>query len=289
MRTTDWDGLITAVSSIAHGGEDRGNLRTLRHEQMIGADGKPRLRPLISGNAIKGELRRIAARLYQHQLVGDGKLPFRAVNALRTGGMLTETKTHKEVLTGERQAVLRDTIPVLGVFGVSGGGRIMRGRLYVDKAVPLARETAHLAPYYSLTPNAADLPAVQDLISEEFHARHPDADTTRATFDGETAADGNPMFWWTQTFCAGTQLMHAIRLEDATAVETAFFTDVLATFAHRGRVGGQQSRGLGRTTATYTATTADSAGAPADPEPANWRQHVTEHGADLAVERLGWL
>ena len=137
MLTLHYRGALTARTAIAHGGDDRGIIHTFRHEHLI-LGGRPALVPIISGGAIRGSLRRTSAAMFQAALVGpEGRLPFPVVHALRTGGALTETRDHSEVLTGERQAMLRDLVPHFALFGVSGGGRIMSGRLHVGKALPV--------------------------------------------------------------------------------------------------------------------------------------------------------
>lgn len=295
MRTVRYSGTLTALSSIAHGGKDTGTLHGFRRETLINPEGKVLQGiPIVSGGVIRGQLRRTAAKLMQHAVTqgeADFRLPFHQVHALRTGGSLTETRTTGEVLNIERQAKLRDLIPMFAVFGVSGGGRIMSGRLQVDKAIPIAAETAWLADTVP-----AGLASVYSLIQREPYSRVADVmDAEAATWiapseDGETLPKGSgQMYWQLETLAAGVKLQHSLTLEDATPVEAAFLADVVKAWSRKGaRIGGQGARGHGRVRVDYAETTTDVYGDPAEPEAGDWRAHVALHQEE-AREALKWL
>ena len=50
MRTTQWEGTLTALSSIAHGGETRGTITLLRRELVCSSSGELVHVPIVSGN-----------------------------------------------------------------------------------------------------------------------------------------------------------------------------------------------------------------------------------------------
>lgn len=145
MRTVTYTGTLVARSSISHVGDGGGRVHVLRRENVVTADGEVIGVPIVSGAVIRGRMRRLGAAMV-HEALGGGPLPFNVVTALAQGGVLTETRTAREVLTGDRQARLRERIPLLGLMGVVGGGRMMAGRLMVSKAIPVGRETLHLLP-----------------------------------------------------------------------------------------------------------------------------------------------
>lgn len=296
MRTVEYSGTVKALSSIAHGGKDVGTTHQFRRERLIQPDGRDLGPiPVVSGSVIRGGLRRYAATMTHVAAAGDGRLPFPAVHALRTGGSLRETRTKRELLTGERQARLRDLIPMLGVFGVTGGGRIMSGRLVVDKAIPVAAETAFLAPHYGVDLSGYTPPVVWTLVQREQHARWADVLDAKAQpyVDPETVVDlgsgAGTMIWSTETLPAGTLLFHRFILEDATPVEVSFFDDLMAGWARKARIGAQRARGNGMVETRYTRTVTDSLGNPADVEEClPWREHMTAN-ADEVLEALSWL
>jgi len=81
--TIRWSGTVTAVSSIAHGGQQLGTTTLLRREKMLLADGRIDYVPVISGNTFRGWLRRVGEDLLREQLRYDGQLSLTAAHALR--------------------------------------------------------------------------------------------------------------------------------------------------------------------------------------------------------------
>ncbi|MFF2028147.1 hypothetical protein ACFVW2_41070, partial [Streptomyces sp. NPDC058171] len=142
MRSTvRWDVELTALSSISQKGEDSGTTTTLfRRELVIQPDGKPVLVPIVSGNSLRGGLRRIAEELFRDVIGYEGQIPLSAAHALRNGGSLT--KVTGDGLTGRRRQRLRELVPPIGVFGGNGGGQPpIDGCLKVGKVIPRVRET----------------------------------------------------------------------------------------------------------------------------------------------------
>lgn len=295
MQTVTYEGTLTAISSISHGGQDRGITHGFRKETIIGADGRPIGGiPVISGSVIRGTMRRKAARLMQTAL-SDGddiRLPFHAVHALTTGGSMTETRSSGEVLTVERQARVRDLIPLFGVFGVAGGGKVMSGKLSVDKAIPIARETAHLTSSQEPSPLS-----VFTLVQREQYSRVADVENGTASAliapsnDAQALPAGSgQMLYQIETLAAGTVLLHSVTIEDANPVEAAFFDDVLRSWHPKGvaQLGGQGARGLGKARAEYVRSTTDVWGDEVEPETADWKAFVRDHRGE-ALEALSWL
>lgn len=296
MRTVNYEGVLRARSSIAHGDRVMGVTATFRRETLMLPDGKalPGV-PVVSGGVIRGELRRIAAKMFQLALM-DGldakELPFSVVHALRTGGSLTETRTKGEAINGAKQASIRSLVPMLGVFGAAGGGRIISGRLIVDKAIPLAKETAFLAPGTMTIPDT--LPSIWTLVQREQYSRVADVeDASTAPYVKRTEDDSLPpgsgqMLWVQETLIAGTTLLHSVTLEDGTDMEAAFLADVMNAFPRIGRVGGNKARGLGRISTDYTVTNSDIWNTPVEPSVADWRAAVVAN-RDEILEVLSWL
>lgn len=292
MRTIEWRGSILALSSIAHTGKESGTNHGFRRETLIRPDGT-RIAgvPVISGGVVRGSMRRVAAAMAQHAIAGDsGRLPFPVVHALRTGGALRETGTSGEVLTGERQAALRDLIPMLSIFGFSTSGRIVSGRLEVDKPLPVARETLYLAEHYQVDTGDFRPPGIWELIQQEHYTRFADVnDSAAQTYiedDPEVSREipkgsGN-MLWSQETLPAGTRLFHSVVLNEGTPVEVSFMDELMRRWAARGKIGAQLGRGMGRVQFDYTRTCYDVLGDPAEAEPEqDWRKYVEDHREEL--------
>lgn len=298
MRTIVYTGTLRAQTSISHGSKASGNNHPFRRETFILPTGK-RLAsvPVVSGGAVRGSLRRMAAAMTQKAIAGEGTLPHPVVHALRTGGSLRETRTSGDVLTGERQAILRDVIPMFGVFGLSAGGRIMSGRLQVGKPLPVAKETTYLAGHYQADLDNYDPPSIWQVIQRETYTRVADVNDSAAQLliDDLEAADrdlpkgsGN-MIYTHETISPGTLLFHNLVLDAATPTEVSFFDDLVRRWSKRATIGGQIAKGLGRVEPRYTRTAYDILGDEIDDEDAQpWQQHVADR-AEQVKDVLTWL
>lgn len=171
LASITWQGTITATSSIAHGGQTRGTTTLLRRELIATPDGALVHVPVISGNSLRGRLRRVGEELLREVLRYEGQLTPAAAHALRGGGALA--KTSSEPLSGSRLATLRALVPQIAVFGTAGGGTIIDGALDVGKITPHLAETAHItgAPSTRSAFSATQL---------ERYTRHDDSSTHEA-------------------------------------------------------------------------------------------------------------
>lgn len=299
MRTIEWRGTITAKSSIAHGGKDSGTKHGFRREVVILPTGKRLTAPVLSGSVIRGSMRRLASAMVLDAITeGGGKrLPFSAVHTFRTGGSLRETRSSEEVITGEKQALLRDLFPMLTVFGFSTRGRIISGRLIVDKAFPLTRETAYLAPAYGQESlDEQTLPSVWEIVQQEQYTRFADVGESVASGDvdldqgiPEISKGSGNMLWTQETLAAGTRFLHSVRLEEATPNEVSFTDELMRRWTSIGRIGAQRSRGMGRFSFDHERVCTNILGDAAEDEPGTgWREHTREHASDIQ-EAIWWL
>lgn len=262
--TTTWRGTITATSSISHGGETRGTVSLLRRERIL-IDGAAVHVPVISGNAVRGRLRRTAEELFRETLAYEGEIPLAAAHILRGGGSLAKARTP---LSGARLRQARDLILPLAVFG-GVVGRTIEGALQVGKLMPHLAETQHLTgaggPSAFEAVQLETYTRVDESTSAGMQALHlqatpldadgqVDVDAVAAVSgNDERDEDGKPMVMRIETFPAGTSFASWYSLRHATALQTAFFVDVLDRFTHDGRLGGRGAIGLGTFTANLTA------------------------------------
>jgi len=290
-----WSGTVRALSSVAHGGEQRGTIMALRRETVIQPDGRAVLVPIISGNSWRGRLRRIGEELLRDALGYEGELELAAAHALRGGGSLARTSA--EPLSGRRLQELRLLIPQVGVFGCAAGGRIIDGCLRVGKVVPQIAETAHI-----LAGPASEMPWIratqlETYLRQDDTNQHAFADLVGVVpvdvdesgaplFDAVEAGAGTErmLMFRVETFPAGTTFETWLRLDRATPREVAFFADVLAQFSAEGRLGGRVGIGHGQVALNLEQRRV----AGVEPTPVDWRRELVEH-RDQAMNVLRYL
>jgi len=296
------EGFVTALSSIAHGGETAGTMRLLRREKIVGPDGAVVELPVVSGNAIRGILRDYSADRLWHQL-GKPQLSRPEFQALWSGGALAKAGASNVISTHQLRD-LRQLIPHLALLGAAGGGSMLEGRLMVGKAMPVCAETAHIMPDGANTPDTS----IWDMVQIEEFTRSDDtkrgwADRQLARDDTEAGADdGQPqqMRYGIETIAAGTRLHWWIQLVGVSQLEAQCFADAMRDWSRDGaHVGGRSATGHGRLridadgwehpTPALTAGTSlpTAAAAGADSEDL-LGEHVDAHRDEIR-EAISWL
>jgi hypothetical protein len=277
-----WTGTLTALSSIAHGGETRGTSTLLRRELIVLPDGQLVHVPIVSGNGLRGRLRRIGEELLRGAVGYEGLLAPAAAHALRGGGSLAKAG---EPLSGSRLQRIRRLVPQVGVFGAAAGGTIIDGALDVGKVIPHVTETNHLTGASALTSafSSTQLEAYtrqddadgHDFVDVAADAGIP-AEENGAGRVRARSADTSQMLFHIETFPAGTVFTTWLRLRWPTPLEAAFLADILRTFGQDGRLGGRVGMGHGQVRVNLTCAQDAPTGAGAD-----WRTFVTEHRAEI--------
>ncbi|MFH5211732.1 RAMP superfamily CRISPR-associated protein [Antrihabitans spumae] len=282
-----WDVELIALSSISQKGEDSGTTTTpFRREPVIQPDGTVALVPTVSGNSLRGALRRIAEELFREQFCYEGQISLSAAHALRNGGSLT--KVSGDGLTGRRRQQLRELVPPIAVFGGNGGGQPpIDGCLKVGKVVPRIRETESIVT----RPFPGPLLSCFEIFSLESYSRFDDTVTREfpepiAVPDEKKAQsmDSMLMRFEVETLPAGTHFETFLRMDRATPIEVSFFGDVWERFARDGSLGGRSSIGHGRVRVESQRVVL----AGREPEPVDWRAELGPRRDDV-ITALGWL
>lgn len=286
--TVTWTGTLTALSSIAHGGETRGTITLLRRE-LIAQPGGPLVHvPIISGNSFRGRLRRIGEDLLRETLYYDGQLSPAAAHALRGGGSLA--KTSSEPLSGNRLQMLRNLVPQIGVFGAAGGGVIIDGALDVGKVVPHVAETSHITGYPTRR-SAFEATQIESYTRQDDSDSHDFStvistqlgpDQAAAPAIATTSATSQQMLYRVESFPAGTVFSTWLRLRRGTPLEHAFLHDILDRYTCDGRLGGRIGIGHGQVRVDFTSD------ATTPPEASDWRAVTRKHRSQIldALELL---
>lgn len=259
MRTYILEGIVTALSSISHnGGERNGTITQLRREKFVQPTGKVAKVPVISGNAVRGILRdRGMFSMLQQLGYGVNRdtgevtgLPLSAFYFLFSGGALTSTG--ESGIDIEKFRTMRETIPLIGLFGGAIGNIIMPGKMKIGKLLPICNETAHLLPERFVPENTQ---TIWEYCQTEMYTRRDDEKNDRvrmlinrpAIGDGEPAKPATPqqMKYDVETLAAGTQFYWKIVLEDVSDVEFEAFLATVLEFSKAPNVGGKSGVGHG--------------------------------------------
>lgn len=253
LHNTLWQVQMSALSSISHGGETRGTITLLRRE-LIMREGQPVHVPVISGNAWRGRLRRVAEELFR-DAIGYGEdddLPLSAIHTLRTGGSLA--KTSGRPLTGSRLRVARELIPPLALFGAATGGRTVEGALHVGKIMPITVETGALTGVEVTAPDVFSATQLETYTRQdesttpavaELPLRVP-LDTSTGEVDLAAVDPGSDFtLFRVETFPAGMRFSSWLRAHHLTGHQLAFLADLLSTFTAHGTLGGRAAIGHG--------------------------------------------
>lgn len=311
MQTLQFQGTMTALSSIAHsGGESLGITTKLRREKVVQPDGSVEDVPVLSGNGLRGLLRD-RGMLHFCRALGYGVneqsgeikgLTLPAFYFLFSGGSLTGEGTKGLDLAYARR--LRELIPLVSIFGGAVGNQTIPSKLKVGKAIPICTETAHLLPE-SFAAQAKS--SVWAYLQEEMYTRKDDEknEHLRKLLDGQTqlaltggiakatlteSATPQQMMYYVETFAAGTPFYWRLTLDDVTDVELEAFLTTLVQFSRMPYVGGKSGTGLGEVAIQFDGwTRIDSRLAPQGEAVSftlgtAYQRHLEQHGEAIRAE-----
>jgi CRISPR type IV-associated protein Csf2 len=276
MSILNFEGIMTAQTSISHIGDTFGINARLRREKVIQPDGQVEEVPIISGNAIRGILRD-RGMFHMLKALGYGLnektgevsgLSLAAFYFLFSGGVLT-SKGGNAGLDVDEGRRWRNLIPLVAIFGGAMGNQIMPGKLRCGKAIPICKETAHLIPdrYVSGAEQS-----IWEMVQEEAYTRRDDeknenlriliAPAVRGLLEADAAAKRakrgtddekagetglhQQMRYYIETLAAGTRLFWDMVLDDATPLEYDALCVTLLEFARYPYIGGKSGVGHGK-------------------------------------------
>lgn len=270
--TPRWDLEIVARAPIAHRGDTAGTTALLRRMKIVQPDGTFELVPVISGNSLRGVLRRIGEELLREVLDYDGLLPLPVAHLLRNGGSIV--KSTADPLTGRRLHEFRQLVPQVSVFGGAIGSAPISGCLRVGHVLPLIREATPALRYQY----DRKLPSSFDVLSLESYSH---GDDPGPGLDPDADRDGlSPLMRFDiETFAPGTQFESWVHLDRGSDLDLAFTADVLTEFAARGWLGGRTASGHGQI-ATHISPD------PADGVTADWKSVVAARRDDALAALL---
>ena len=260
------DGVVTAMSALSHNSDVTfGNMTRLRRQVYMHDDKRIQI-PFVSGNAIRGVLRR-HAMTDMLQRVGfkiDVDTPGgkRVYHALFTGGILEKTKMVG--LDLETKKSIFETIPLARIFGWAWGNQMLESQMKVGHMIPICRETRRFVPIETDGP----LPAIKSCMSVTYHTRRDDLKAER-----DKDEQAHQMLYTFEVFNPGVQFWHRFSLEDPEPVMQSALWHVIDLWNKYSYIGGKSGTGLGQLKLDYQT----------DPDitSAAYLGHLDEHSQDI--------
>lgn len=193
--------------------------------------------PVLSGNAFRGELRRIAMNDYLQVLGFENEgISAKLYYTLFTGGTLTSGSRFAEI---SKKREMRKMCPPLSLFGTAIGDQIPEGKLKVSIFKPICKE---LNEYNN---NKSEI-SFYEMLQDIFYTRRDDLKSKDANITDETKnKNAQQMKYEAQCLSAGTILEGSILIENSNETEEECLYSILDKFRESPFIGGKSATGHG--------------------------------------------
>ena len=249
MRVYVVRGILTALSPVFHGGSEKTGSVVLLNRLKFIVDGKPTDVPIISGNQIRGRLRRLLTadflELAGYKMDLGQKSYQKLYHTLFAGGVLEAVEEESESAVVDlnlKFRVVKYILP-LRLFGCSYANQMIEGRVLVGHMLPVCRE---LRDYIGVD---SDISFYQ-LIARAFQTRRDELRVARAE-DEEQAVQALVEY---ECFAPGTKFYHEIRLETSREEELLDLSTLyraVELWKENPFIGGKSSVGFGKLKIEY--------------------------------------
>lgn len=306
-----FDAVLTATTPIVHGGEEKASNDSLfRRQRFLGPENEVVLIPMISGNAVRGRLRRIAMERWCRLAdLPEKFLSPEIYYRLFSGGVIGKNERAGKLTVGDRERIRR-LIPPLSLFGTAWGADMIQGKMMVGHAIPVVKETQPMTGIPSGL-------SVHEITDDYALTRKDDRHSRwmKRTTDDEKETDWfaavdelGPSKRKDRTVPADVQMIYRVEaivpgirfstrfvLEAANPIERACFADLIREWRLRPSLGGKASSGFGMFSLELTPELEESAGTNYEDSLSKMREEIREfvetqgHGTrrQTGAERAG--
>lgn len=267
--------VMTITSPLIHSDERVEVMQRFRREPFL-LDGEILDIPVLSGNAIRGMLRRATAlRVCDALDIRDRHLPVASFYLLFSGGYLEGSEPSVNI---DELVRLREVFVPLALLGGSRGARVHHGLLDVWRGEPMCAElqASHERDGHEDDYRDSFTPSVFDLLTETSYSRLDD----RPDLDEQPKAAVQMRYSY-EALVPGTRLLHGcvVRTREPTIV--GCLLDAIRILEQQQSVGGRAAIGHGRFRWTWAHDHPD-----ADELIAGYHGHLAERGEEIR-ELLG--
>jgi CRISPR/Cas system CSM-associated protein Csm3 (group 7 of RAMP superfamily) len=242
-------GIHTALSPVFHGGSEKTGAVVLLNRLKFIVDGKPTDVPIISGNQVRGRLRRLLTadflELAGYKMDLGQKSYQKLYHTLFAGGVLEAVEEESESAVVDlnlKFRIVKYILP-LRLFGCSYANQMIEGRVLVGHMLPVCKE---LRDYIGVD---SDISFYQ-LIARAFQTRRDELRAAR-TEDEEQAVQALVEY---ECFAPGTRFYHEIRLETSREEELLDLSTLyraVELWKENPFIGGKSSVGFGKLRIEY--------------------------------------
>lgn len=244
METLTFEGTLTALTTIHTGGDEKTGVENMMRKIEYIVDDERELIPIIDGNSIRGNLRRLLLNDFFEQLGYTIKTP--RLYYLLSGGALEEVSAQDSgSMNLQLRREIRAMLPPLSLLGCSMGNQAFTGKLVVSKALPVCRELNNYIPFQSKL-------SYHEYITESFHTRRAEREIPENVEANQKAEEPTIQMKVTlECFAPGTRFYHKFMLMDCTSIEKSCFARMIELWRQRPFVGGKSAVGYGEIKIDY--------------------------------------
>jgi len=245
------EGTLTALSPVFHGGNEKTGSTVLLNRLKFIVDDKPIDVPIISGNGVRGRLRRLLTRDFLekvgYQMDLSQKSYQKLYHTLFAGGVLTsaeEESTSGTIDLSLKSKLIKYVLP-LRMFGASYSNQMIEGRILVGHMLPICKE---LREYTGIE---SDISFYQ-LITRAFQTRRDELRTSPKDEDDED--ETVQMIIDYECFAPGTKFYHEFILTTSTESEVLDLSTLykaIELWKQAPTIGGKSSVGFGKLKIEY--------------------------------------
>jgi hypothetical protein len=243
-------GILTALSPVFHGGSEKTGAVVLLNRLKFIVDGKPTDVPIISGNQVRGRLRRLLTRDFL-ELVGyemdlSQRRYQKLYHTLFAGGVLTSVEEEESgvVDLNLKFRIVRYILP-LRLFGCSYANQMIEGRVLIGHLLPICKE---LKEYTGIDSDVS----FYQLITRAFQTRRDELRATAPSEEEEETAVQAIVEY--ECFAPGTRFYHEIILETTKQEERLDLSTLyraIELWRQLPYIGGKSSVGFGKLRIEY--------------------------------------
>ena len=244
-------GTLTALSPIFHGGNEKTGSVVLLNRLKFLVGGKPTDVPIVSGNQVRGRLRRLLSRdfleLAGYQLDLSQKKHQKLYHTLFAGGVLTavEEEGSGVIDLGLKFRIASYLLPIR-LFGASYANQMVEGRVLIGHLLPICRE---LRDYLGVDSDVS----FYQLLTRSFQTRRDELGTGYEKGEDEEEQAVQMLVEY-ECFAPGTRFHHEIVLEttrDGEELDLSTLYRAIELWGEAPFIGGKSSIGFGKLRIEY--------------------------------------